>query len=63
MDTPYKAVNLILNNADSVYETVAEIELLNEKRKSLSKDFTEDALKNINRNDNIIFYVSKSIEH
>lgn len=63
MDTPYKAVNLILNNADSVYETVAEIELLNEKRKELTKDFIADALKNVDSKNNIIFYVSSQIEH
>jgi hypothetical protein len=44
MDTPYKALNLILNNSDSVNHTLNEIEMLNDKRKVLTKDFTEDAL-------------------
>jgi single-stranded-DNA-specific exonuclease len=63
MDSPYKAVNLILNNSDWVYDTISEIEVLNEKRKALTKDFVEEALKNVNRNDNIIFYDSDKIEH
>jgi len=44
MDTPYKAVNLILNNSDSIGKTLNEIEMLNEKRKALTRDFTEEAL-------------------
>ncbi|MFA5916753.1 MAG: single-stranded-DNA-specific exonuclease RecJ [Candidatus Gracilibacteria bacterium] len=63
MDTPYKAINLILNNSDSVEETIEEIELLNEKRKDLTKYFFEESLLNINENDNIIFYHSTEITH
>jgi single-stranded DNA-specific DHH superfamily exonuclease len=43
MDTPYKAVNLILNNSDGVDKTIADIEKLNEQRKFLTKQFNEDA--------------------
>ncbi len=63
MDSPYKAVNLILNNWDTLNKTIAEIEQLNEQRKYLTKEFVNDALNKINKNDNLIFYVSPAIEH
>lgn len=63
MDSPYKAVNLILNNGDTLNKTIAEIEQLNEQRKYLTKEFVNDAMNKINRNDNLIFYVSPAIEH
>lgn len=63
MDTAYKAVNLILNNGDTLNKTLMEIEQLNEQRKYLTKEFVNDALNKINRNDNLIFYVSPAIEH
>ncbi|MBB1564804.1 single-stranded-DNA-specific exonuclease RecJ [Candidatus Gracilibacteria bacterium] len=63
MDTPYKAVNLILNNGDSVEKTISEIEKLNEKRKYFTKEFVTDALNKVNTENNIIFYVSPAIEH
>jgi single-stranded DNA-specific DHH superfamily exonuclease len=63
MDSPYKAVNLILNNGDTLDKTLSEIEKLNEKRKYLTKEFVTDALNKVNSADNIIFYVSKDIEH
>nr|MDD3720607.1 single-stranded-DNA-specific exonuclease RecJ [Candidatus Gracilibacteria bacterium] len=63
LDTPYKAVNLILNNSDSVEETIEEIENLNNSRKVLTTKFVNLALENINPNDNIIFYHSTEITH
>lgn len=63
MDSPYKAVNLILNNWDTLNKTIWEIEKLNETRKYLTKEFVNDALNKINKNDNIIFYISPAIEH
>jgi len=63
MDTPYKAVNLILNNSDSIDETLAEIERLNDKRKHLTKVFFDDAMEKVDRSKNIIFYHSNKIEH
>ena len=63
MDTPYKAVNLILNNWDSVDKTISEIEKLNEKRKYFTKEFVNDALNKVNTENNIIFYISPAIEH
>ncbi len=63
MDTAYKAVNLILNNWDSIDKTISEIEQLNEQRKYLTKEFSFDALNKVNKNDNILFYISPAIEH
>ena len=63
MSTPYKAVNLILNNGSSLDETLREIEELNTKRKSATADFVERALENINTQNNIIIYHSPEIEH
>lgn len=63
MDTPYKAVNLILNNSDTINKTLHDIEVLNEKRKVLTRDFTEDALWKVKREDNLLFYISPAIEH
>lgn len=63
MDTPYKAVNLILNNSETLEETLRDIEMLNEKRKMMTKQFVEQALESVNREDNILFYESAEIEH
>ena len=63
MDTAYKAVNLILNQTDSVEQTIREIEALNEKRKFLTKQFTEEAESKINKQDNLLFYISKDVPH
>jgi single-stranded-DNA-specific exonuclease len=63
MGSAYKAVNLILNNTSTINQTLSEIEKLNEKRKYLTKEFVNDAMNKINRNDNIIFYISPAIEH
>ena len=63
MDTPYKAVNLLLNNWPTLENTLREIEDLNNQRKLLTKQFTEEAMWAINRDDNLIFYVSSEITH
>lgn len=63
MDTPYKAVNLILNNGPTLDKTIAEIEQLNEQRKFLTKEYVNDAMNKIDRNANLIFYVSPAITH
>jgi len=63
MDSPYKAVNLILNNGESLNKTLSEIEILNEKRKYATKEFVEEALQKVNKKDNILFYYSSAIEH
>ena len=63
MDSPYKAVNLILNNWESLNKTLAEIEGLNEKRKFLTKQFVDEALVTVNKKDNMLFYYSTAIDH
>ena len=63
MDSPYKAVNLLLNNSEHIDKIISEIEQLNEKRKYFTKEFVEDALWRVNKEDNIIFYISPAIEH
>ena len=63
LDSATKAVNLILNNWDKIDEIIEDIENINNKRKDLTKLFYEDALENIDTNNNIIFYHSEKIEH
>ncbi len=63
LDTPYKAINLILNNGRTLSNTLKEIEKLNNQRKILTKDYFVDALNHVNTDNNIIFYVSKDIKH
>lgn len=63
MDTPYKAVNLILNNEKSVYDTLREIEELNNLRKEKTRLHTEAALGKVSSEDNLIFYDAADIEH
>lgn len=63
LDTPYKAVNLLLNNSQGVDDVIADIENINNKRKELTKVFYEHALENIDSKNNILFYHSEKIEH
>lgn len=63
MDTPYKAINLILNNSVSVFDTLQEIEKLNNARKEQTLRFCDDAVKKVDFNQNILFYSSKEIWH
>ena len=63
MDTPYIAVNAILNNGPRLPETLAKIESLNELRKLKTREFTDIALQEINPSDNILFYASPEISH
>lgn len=63
IDTPYKAINLILNNSKKVDEILKEIENLNSKRKELTAYFEKEALLNIDLKQNILFYESKDIHH
>jgi single-stranded DNA-specific DHH superfamily exonuclease len=63
MDTPYLAVNLLLNNGPTLEDTLREIEDLNNQRKMLTKQFTEEAMAAIVRTDNIIIYSSSEITH
>lgn len=63
MDTPYKAVNLILNNSESLENTLREIEELNTLRKQKTQEFVESALGSIETGNNIIIYHSPDISH
>jgi len=63
LDSPYKAINLILNNWNTIDATISEIEILNERRRKLTYKYFDEALENINSEDNIIFYESKEISH
>jgi single-stranded-DNA-specific exonuclease len=63
MDTPYKAVNLILNNGDTLPDTLREIEALNELRKSMTSEFVDYALEDVDPKNNIIIYSSEDISH
>ena len=63
MDSPYKAVNLILNNSSSLEVTLREIEQLNDLRKAKTLEYITAALENIDATNNIIFYHSKDIDH
>jgi len=63
MDTPYTAVNLILNNWESLVDTLREIESLNELRKSKTSEFVDYALEDVDPSNNIIIYSSKDISH
>ncbi len=63
MDTPYKAVNLLLNNGDTLDQTLIDIEMLNEKRKLLTGEFVDRALESIDPSDNILIYDCPDIEH
>jgi single-stranded-DNA-specific exonuclease len=63
MDTPYKALHLILNQDDSVLEVIEDIEQLNDKRRKLTHKFYDEAVEKINKKDNILFYHTNDIEH
>jgi single-stranded-DNA-specific exonuclease len=63
MDTPYKALHLILNQDNSVVEVLEDIENLNDKRRKLTHKFFDEAVEKINKKDNILFYHTHDIEH
>ncbi len=63
LDTPYKWVNLILNNWDKIDTYLYEIEQINNKRKELTTYFYNKSLGNICIDDNVIFYDDEEIDH
>lgn len=63
MDTPVKALHLILDQKETLDQTLLDIEILNDKRKQLTTLFFEEAMMAVNPNDNILFYDSDTIEH
>jgi single-stranded-DNA-specific exonuclease len=52
-----------LNNGEKIDEILSEIEEINDKRKDLTRLFTDDAMGKIDEKNNIIFYHSAEIEH
>ncbi|MCH8518749.1 single-stranded-DNA-specific exonuclease RecJ [Candidatus Gracilibacteria bacterium] len=63
LDSPYKAVNVILNNGKTLEDTLTEIERLNTERKDKTKDSYEQALREIDSSNNIIIYQADNIHH
>ena len=63
MDTPVKALHLILDQKETLDQTLLDIEVLNDKRKQLTSLFFEEAMMAVNPQDNILFFSSDTIEH
>lgn len=63
MDSPYKALKLLLASEDQLDEILAEIEDLNVKRKTSTEKFAKHALANVDSTKNIIIYDSTEIDH
>ena len=63
LDSPYKAVNVILNNGKTLEDTLTEIERLNTSRKEKTKESYEQALSEIDTSHNIIIYTADDIHH
>ncbi len=63
MDTPYKALSLLLASDDRVDALLAEIEDLNARRKSSTEHFLRHALEVTDPSEALAFYESDAIEH
>ena len=63
MDTPYKALQMLLAGEDRLDEIMAEIEDLNAKRKTATEKFAKEALSSIDETKPILLYDSTQIEH
>lgn len=63
IDSPYKALKLLLAWEQNIDEIVEEIEDLNTKRKLQSEIFLSDAIINLENKWNVIFYDSEDIGH
>lgn len=63
MDTPYKALHLLLNQEESVIDTLLDIENLNDKRKKMTQLFYEDAQEKVDTSHNLLFYSHDDVEH
>ncbi|EKE30244.1 MAG: hypothetical protein ACD_2C00017G0001 [uncultured bacterium (gcode 4)] len=63
MDTPYKALKVLLAWEQNLDEALAEIENLNLKRKESVEKFIRIAKDKVDTSKNVIFYDSKDIEH
>jgi single-stranded-DNA-specific exonuclease len=63
MDTPYKALQMLLAAEDRLDEVMADIEDMNTKRKTATEKFASQALANVDENKNILIYDSTEVEH
>ncbi|MDD2565510.1 MAG: single-stranded-DNA-specific exonuclease RecJ [Candidatus Gracilibacteria bacterium] len=63
MDTPYKALKVLLAGENNLDEALEEIENLNAKRKISTEKFALEAYKNIDNSKNVLFFESDNIEH
>jgi uncharacterized protein (UPF0335 family) len=63
MDSPYKALKVLLASEKNLDEIVEEIENLNTERKASTEFFLKKAYEEIDSRGNIIFYDSKEIKH
>lgn len=63
MDSPYKALALLLAGEDKLDPILAELEDLNTKRKTTTEHFIKHALEVVDRDKGILFYDSTDIEH
>ena len=63
MDTPYKALKVLLAWEKNLDEAMEEIENLNNKRKLSTEKFIKKAFEFIDSDKNVIFFDSTEIEH
>lgn len=63
MDSPYKALSLLLAGEDKLDPILTELEDLNTKRKTTTEHFIKHALEVVDRDKGILFYDSTDIEH
>lgn len=63
MDTPYKALRVLLAWEDNLEDALEEIENLNSRRKTSTEKFIKIANDSIDSNSNVIIFDSKEIEH
>jgi single-stranded DNA-specific DHH superfamily exonuclease len=63
MDTPYKALQMLLAGEDKLDDVMSDIEDLNTKRKTVTDKFARHALANVDTARNILIYDSSDIEH
>lgn len=63
MDSPYKALSLLLAGEDKLDSILMELEDLNTKRKTATEHFIRHAMEVVDREKGILFYDSTDIEH
>lgn len=63
MDTPYKALKVLLASESNLDEAISEIESLNEKRKISTEKFAREATSKVDSSKYVIFFDSPEIWH